>query len=524
MSLHRRTLLGAALLAPAIRPAHAQARVLRYVPQADLAILDPLMTTALVTRDHAHLVFDMLYAVDEHNVPHPQMVAGHVVEQDGLLWRLTLRDGLHFHDGEPVLARDVVASINRWLRRDFFGFDLLPRVEEISAAGDQDVHFRLKQPFPLLPFVLGKSSSHMPAIMPARLAATEATRAVPEMIGSGPFRFLAGERVSGSRNVYERFAGYVPRANGTTSFLAGPKVAHLDRVEWVTIPDAATAAGALQSGEVDWWSQPIPDLLPTLQRNPALRTEVLDPAGYLAALRFNQLHPPFDNPAVRRALLPAVNQADAMTAAAGTDHRFWRDGIGYMTPGPMANDVGMAALTGPRDLAAARAALRASGYNGERVVVVGPTDYASINAITQVSADVLRQVGFNVDYQAVDWGTQVQRWNSQQPLDKGGWSAVCITTSALTAMDPAENRLLRGIGRRGNYGWPESARMEALRDAFMAAGTEASRRDICARMQAAAFEEVPYIPLGVFFQPTSWRRNVTGQLKGFPVFWNLRKE
>ena len=323
MSLHRRTLgrrslLGAALLAPAIRPAQAQARLLRYVPQADLAILDPLMTTALVTRDHAHLVFDMLYAVDEHNQPHPQMVAGHVVEADGLLWRLTLRDGLRFHDGEPVLARDVVASINRWLKRDFFGFDLQPRIEEISAAGDKEVRFRLKQPFPLLPFVLGKSSSHMPAIMPARLAATEATRPVPEMIGSGPFRFMAGERVSGSRNVYERFAGYVPRGDGTPSFLAGPKHAHLDRVEWVTIPDAATAAGALQSGEVDWWSQPIPDLLPTLQRNPALRTEVLDPAGYLAALRFNQLHPPFDNPAVRRAVLPAVNQADAMTAAAGT--------------------------------------------------------------------------------------------------------------------------------------------------------------------------------------------------------------
>lgn len=106
-------LAAATIAAPRIGMAQS-ARVLKFVPQADLALLDPVQSTGLVIRHHGMLVFDTLYGVDEQLRPHPQMAEGHAVENDGLLWRITLREGLRFHDGEPVLARDCVASIKRW--------------------------------------------------------------------------------------------------------------------------------------------------------------------------------------------------------------------------------------------------------------------------------------------------------------------------------------------------------------------------------------------------------------------------
>ena len=516
-------LAGAGLAMPSIGRAAGANRVLRFVPQADLALLDPIVTTAFVTRNHGFMVFDTLYGVDDAYVARPQMVAGHVVEQDGLLWRLTLREGLRFHDGEPVRGRDVVASIARWGARDLYGFDLMAAIAEMTAPSDDAVRIRLKRPFPTLPDVLGKANTNMPCIMPERLARLDAFRPVPEVIGSGPFKFLAAERVPGARNVYERFAGYVPREGGTPSFLAGPKVAHLERVEWRTIPDAATAAAALQTGEIDWWEQPIPDLVGPLSRNRDLRTQVQDEAGFLALMRVNHLRPPFDNPVLRRALLMGLSQADVMTAVAGDDRTMWRDGIGYMTPGPMANDAGMSRLSSTPDIAKAREAVRASGYRGERVVFMAPTDFASINAMSEVTADMFRRIGLNVDYQAVDWGTMAQRWVSTQPVEAGGWSAMCTFTTAISTINPADNKFLRGVGTKGIYGWPTSAALEAMRDEYLSTPDMAKRKLICTGMQEQAFEEVPYLPLGIFFQPTAWRSDVTGLLKGFPLFYNVRK-
>ncbi|WP_267361442.1 MULTISPECIES: ABC transporter substrate-binding protein [unclassified Methylobacterium] len=516
-------LAGASLAMPAVARAAGKDRVLRFVPQADLALLDPIVTPAFVTRNHGFMVFDTLYGVDDAYVARPQMVAGHVVEQDGLLWRLTLRNGLRFHDGEPVRARDVVASLKRWGARDLYGFDLMAAIDEMTAPSDAEVRIRLRHLFPTLPDVLGKANTNMPCIMPERLAKLDPFKPIPEVIGSGPFKFLAAERVPGARNVYERFAEYVPREGGPPSFLSGPKVAHLDRVEWRTIPDAATAAAALQTGEIDWWEQPIPDLVASLARDRDLRTEVQDEAGFLGLMRVNHLQPPFDNPALRRALLMGLSQADVMTAVAGDDPKMWRDGIGYMTPGSMANDAGMERLSSMPDLAKAKAAVQASGYRGERVVFIAPTDFPSINAMSEVTADMFRRIGLNVDYQAMDWGTMVQRWSSTQPVSAGGWSALCVFTTAVCTITPADNKFIRGIGSKGIYGWPTSTALEAMRDEYLATSDPDVRLAICRRLQEQAFEDVPYLPLGVYFQPTARRSTVTGLLKGFPLFYNVRK-
>ena len=258
--------------------------------------------------------------------------------------------------------------MTRWGKRDAFGQALLAATNEIAAPDDRTMVFRLKRPFPLLPDALGKVGVSMCPIMPERLAKTDAFTQVTEMVGSGPYRFVANERVPGAKAVYERFAGYQPRGEAP-ALTSGGKVATFDRVEWVPIPDAATALGALQNGEVDWWEQPTFDLLPAMQGDNKLTVEVLDPSGNVSMLRMNQLHPPFDRPEIRRALLGAVNQADYMTAVAGTDPQWWTAGVGYFPPSsPLQSDAGMAALTGPRDVNKVKAAVRAAGYHGEPVV------------------------------------------------------------------------------------------------------------------------------------------------------------
>ena len=521
--MKRRQLLGAVtagaamLAAPAVRS--QPARVIKFVAQADLAVLDPIWTTATVTRNHAYLVFDTLYGTDAEFRIQPQMLAGHVSENDGRLWRLTLREGLRFHDGEPVRAPDVVASLQRWGKRDAFGSSLMAATDEISAASDRVVVFRLKKPFALLPDALGKSGVNMPAIMPERLARTDAMTRVNEMVGSGPYRFLADQWRQGAFAAYQRFEGYVPRPEGVASFTAGPKRAWFDRVEWHSIPDAATAANALMAGEIDWWERASADLLPMLKRNGRVVTRILEPTGALQFLRFNQLLPPFDNPAIRRAILGAVSQTDCMLAAAGEDRAMWNDRCGAFTPGtPLASEAGLEVLTGPRDLDKVRRDLTAAGYKGERVVVLGVTDVPEIAAICQVVGDMLRRIGLNIDYQSMDWGTAIQRRNSTVPTDKGGWN---VHTSGFAGVDmasPAANLAMRGNGAQAWAGWPTSPRLEALRDAWFDAPDLTAQKRICDAIQMQVWQDVPYIPLGLIRRATAYRSDLRDMPEGGVLF------
>lgn len=516
------TIAAATLAAPNLSRAQAN-RVLRFIPQSDVTVLDPIWTSVYVTRNHGYLVFDTLYGQDESFRVQPQMVAGSTTDQGGQLWRLKLRPGLMFHDGTPVLARDCVASIRRWGRRDAFGQTLMGLTDELSAPDDGTIQFRLKAPFPLLPEALGKVGFNMLPMMPERLANTDPFKQVTEMVGSGPFRFLADERIVGARAVYAKFDKYRPREDGIASCTAGPKIAHFDRVEWNVIPDVATAAAAMQRGEADWWEQPSFDLMPKMNADQNLVSTVVEVTGNIGIMRFNQLFPPLDNPAIRRALLPALNQADFMQAIAGDTPGVWRSDVGFFGPGmAMASDAELSQITGPRDLAKAQQAVKNAGYAGEPVVVLTPSDYPRINALALVAADMLRKCGLNVDLQEMDWGTVIQRRASKAPPQQGGWSIFFTTLTGNDMSNPATNLALRGNGASAWFGWPKAPRMEALRDDWLGAADLASQKRIAADIQAQAFVDVPFLPLGEFFQPTVYRRTLEGMLKGMPLFWNLR--
>jgi peptide/nickel transport system substrate-binding protein len=280
--------------------------------------------------------------------------------------------------------------------------------------------------------------------LPERLALTDPDKQIPEVIGSGPFRFNAKERVPGLLVVYEKFEAYVPRPDGPATFTAGPKVVHFDRVEWHVVPDKATAANALMNGEVEWWQNPDDDLLNMLRNTGKFTIEVLDPAGGIAILRFNQLYPPFDNAAVRRALLGTIDQEEYMLAASGEDRSLFKTGVSVFSPGtPMDSKIGLEAISGKPDFARVKRALAEAGYKGEGVVILGASDYPQTNALALVGADALGKAGMTVDFQAEDWGTTVQRRASRQPPAKGGWNIFPTTMNGPNTFDPAVHRYSR---------------------------------------------------------------------------------
>ncbi len=527
MTMKRRDVMtaGAAAAATAglARPSLAQgARVLRFVPQANLANPDPIWTTATVAYIHGYMIWDTLFGLDEKLTPQPQMAAGYEESADGLTFTITLRDGVKFTDGEPVRAADAVQSIKRWAQRNPMGGTLMSRTNELVALDDKRLQFRMKKRFPITAYVLGGEGCF---IMPERIAKTDGFTMVTEYVGSGPYKFLRDEWVSGASAAYARNDGYVPRQEAP-SMWAGGKVANFDRVEWKIMPDAATASAALQRGEIDWWENPLADLIPSLRKDKAIKTEVLDPLGALGVVRFNHLHVPFNNVKLRQALLHGIDQQEILDACYGDlAGELGKTGAGYFTMGsPYANDVGIEVLTKKRDMALTRKLVAESGYKGEEVLLMSPTDQPILFATCQVVADFLKKAGLNVRYEVMDWGTLVARRAKKEPASAGGWSIFCTTWAGLSTANPGSSQILRGTGEQSWFGWPTMPKMEELRDAWFDAPSLDAQKAITRDMQKLAFEEVPVLPTGMFFTPTAYRANLTGIVRsGVALMWGIKR-
>src|SRR5258708_5742448 len=509
------------LATPAISQ-RAAARALRLVPHADLSNFDPIWSTAYIARNAGVLVWDMLYGMDAKLQVQRQMVDAEAVSPAGLRSPCRVRPGLKFHDGEPVLARDVVAAINRWGAREPMGQMIKAIENELTAFDDRTFRWSLKKPYPKMLLALGKISAPCCFVMPARIAATDPFRQVSEYIGSGPMRFVKNEWVPGARAAFEKFSDYVPRQE-PASWLAGGKRMLLDRIEWIVISDPATAAAALQNGEVDWLELLLPDLVPTLRRNRNVTVEIQDPLGSIGMLFFNHLHPPFDDVRARRAILMAISQEDYMRAYVGDD-KMWRPLPGYFTPGtPLYNEEGGEILKGPRKLDAAKRLLAESNYAGQPVVSMAAQDQANHKGWGDVTADLLTRLGIKVDYAAVDFGTVVARRAQKSPPAQGGWHVYHTSVFGVDCVDPT-SKLLRANGDKAMFGWPTIPQGEAEIAAWYDAKALDEEKAIARRLNKAALDNVVYAPLGWYMRHFAWRTNVTGIVKApLPFFWGVSK-
>jgi len=528
MVLRRRRVVQTALFAPGVltrltRAARAQEarKVIRSVPIGDLRVLDPIWTTAYITRNHGYLVFDTLFALDAGNRPQPQMVGGHEVSGDGLTWTFALRPGLTWHDGTPVRAADCVASIRRWSAKDGMGRALAAVTGSLDAADERTFRLRLKRPVGFVLDALGKIDSNVPFMMPERLARTDPNTQVTEVVGSGPFRFVREEWVPGVRVVYEKFARYVPREE-PPSQAAGGKVAKVDRVESLYTPDAATQASGLLTGEFDLLESPAPDLVERLQRSRDVVVAPNDPLGYQLFMVINHLHPPFDRVEARRALLMAVRQSDFMAATAG-ERTPWRE-CAAMFGCAAPDDPQMQALGWPaHDPARGAEMLRAAGYDGRPIVVLDPADNATLHPGALLAADALRKIGATVDLQAMDWSALVQRRAKKDPPAQGGWN-IFVTNATLTGI---ANPLLNTFARNCEdawFGWPCDRRVPQLIEAWTYETDPAQRQQILKRLEQVHIENVTLVPLGQYRSVIAYRRSLRGLLPGPALFyWNVEK-
>jgi peptide/nickel transport system substrate-binding protein len=501
----------------------ADAKTLRFIAQSDLRVLDPIWTTAYITRNHGYMVFDTLFAIDSKFKPQPQMVGKFEVSANNLDYTFTLRDGLKFHDGQPVRGADCAASIKRWMARDALGQTLATAIADMKGGDDNNFTIHLREPFPLLIDGLAKVSSLAPFIMPERLAKTDPFQQVTEMVGSGPFKFVKEEFEPGNKVVYVKNPDYVPRSE-PPDWASGGKVVKVDRVEWLVVPDAATKTAALQSGEDDWWENPPADLWPVLATNPDIALTSADAIRAMGCLRFNWLYPPFDNIKMRQAVLMVASQPDFMTAFVG-DQKNWDVCASFFTcGGPMASKAGSEAMTGKRDYDKAKQLVKEAGYNGEKIVVLDAVDQPLIHAEALVTADILKQIGLNVEYVASDWGTVVTRRASKKPPAEGGWNMFETGWVGSDLIDPSTNVMLRANGGDAWFGWPKDDQLEQLRTQWLKAKDLEERQEIAAKIQQRAFEVVPYVPTGQYEAKTAFRKNIKGFTSAPALFmWNIEK-
>jgi peptide/nickel transport system substrate-binding protein len=494
------------------------------VMHSDLRIIDPLFTTAYITRDHGYMVYDTLLATAIDFKIAPQM-ADWKVSGDKLTYTFTLRDGLRWHDGAPVTAEDCVASLKRWAKNDGMGQKLMEFTASIKATDEKTITLTLKEQYGLVLESIGKPSSYVPFMMPKRLAETPADQQIKEQIGSGPFKFLQSEFRPGVRAVYVKNTDYVPRQE-PPSGTAGGKAVKVDRVEWVAMPDAQTAVNALQSGEIDYMEIPPYDLLPTLEANQDIKVQILNKFGSQTLGRMNFLYPPFDNVEVRRAAFMAMNQKDVLDALVGDPKYYDICGAIFICGTPIATEDGSEPLVKGNGMSEARRLLAKSGYNGTPVVLLAATDVTTLKAQPIVAAQLLRKAGFKVDVQTSDWQTIVTRRAVQKPPGEGGWSMFFTNIIASDLMNPIGSNLIIAKGRNGSwFGWPDDPKLEALRDAFARSSSAEEQKRIAAEIQKEVFDQVIYIPLGQFQMTAAWRKSLSGVLEG-PVptlFWNMDK-
>ncbi|MCO6385970.1 ABC transporter substrate-binding protein [Aliihoeflea sp. 40Bstr573] len=523
----RSIMLAAALAAStAIVPAGAalaqDAETITAVMHSGLRVLDPIITTAHITRNHGYMIYDVLIAVNENFEVQPQM-ADYEVSEDGLTYTFTLRDGLMFHDGEPVTAADAVASLKRWGERDSGGQLIFDVTESLEATDDKTITWSLSEPFAPLLDIVAKQSAVPPFIMPARVAETSADEAITDYTGSGPFTFVEEEFEPGVSVTYEKFADYVPREE-PANWMAGGKVVNVDRVVWMTMPDAQTAINALVSGEIDYLEQTQIDLLPILEASPDVVVEVRDPLGYQTMGRMNFKHPPFDDEKIRQAALMAMGQESVLATLIGNPEYYSICGAIFGCGTPLASETGSETLKAGGDPEAARALLEEAGYDNTPVVLMQPTDVTTLTAQPVVAAQQLREAGFNVDMQAMDWQTLVTRRASQAAPADGGWNIFFTNWMVPEISSPLINPMVNGRGDDAWFGWPEDPELEALRDEFIAASDAEARAEVAERIQAHVIETVNYVPLGQYLTVQARRANIVDMIPSpVPVFWQIDK-
>ncbi|MBM3532716.1 MAG: ABC transporter substrate-binding protein [Alphaproteobacteria bacterium] len=521
------TTAGALAAAFALPSTVAGQVTLNVVAEAEMRSLDPIWTTAGVSYAHGALVYDMLYGEDEKGAPHPQMVESHSVSPDGLTWTFKLRSGLKWSDGTPVTAKDIVPSIKRWAVRMAVGGTMMARVGDMKIVDDSSWQIVFKEKFGPVANVLANSGTPL-FIMREKDANTDPFQQVTESVGSGPFIFNKDAWQPGAKWTYRKNPAYVGRSEPPVGH-AGNKTAKVDVIEYTYLPDTAVAAQALIRGEMDLIQFPPNDLTPLLRRSPNVKVEITNKLGRLAILRPNHLVPPMDNPKIRHAMLYAIDQTQHLDTVVGVKEQQIVCWTALACRTPLETKTGLGDFANPTaNKEKARALLRESGYKNEPLVLMNPTDQPQITIFVQLANQQLKEAGFNVDMQNMDWATLVSRRSvKDNPSgNRAGWHIFITTSTVPFQGEPLANSALNTMCDGKNwFGWPCDEELNKIRLEFITAASPEQRLEIAGRLNKRFYEIVPYINLGQYLSPSAYRSNISGIIDiGYHVLWAVEKK
>jgi peptide/nickel transport system substrate-binding protein len=522
IGLRKIAALAAVIWAALALPATAQT-TLRMVPHADIKILDPVWTTALITRNFGYMVWDVLFAKDADLKIQPMMADHYTVSDDKLTYTIVLRDGLVWSDGTPITAEDCVASIKRWAARDTYGQLMMRDTAEIKAVDNKTFAIVLARPFGFVIDALAKVSSNVPFMMPKRIAATDPQKQITEFIGSGPFIFKQDEWKPGEKIVYVRNPRYQPRAE-PPSMLAGAKIAKVDRVEWLAIPDPNTAMNALLAGEIDLIEAPPPDLFPIFKADKNVEIYGWNQAGSQIVMRLNWLHPPFNNVKIRQAAMYAIAQEPIMQAQVGDPAIYKLCNAPFICGTRFGKEYGDLLIK--PDIEKAKALLKEGGYDDTPVLMMHQTDLASSNNVQPVVKQQLEKAGFKVDMVDMDWQSVVARRARREPPKEGGWNIFFTTNITLDSDNPGPHSYAAANCDKAWFGWPCDPEMEKLRDTFIHEPDPAKQKVLGEQIADRVYSEVMFVPVGQYKAFGAYRKDrVDGWLPGpVPVMWNVSKK
>ena len=447
----------AAIASVALHGSHAPAlaeekTVIRSIPIGNLRVLDPIWTTAYITRNHAYMVWDTLFALDADNKPQPQMVDTWEVSPDKLTYSFKLREGLKWHHGPPVTAKDCVASIRRWAAKDGMGRTLLDFATSLEATDDKSFTLVLKQPVGFVIEALAKIDSNVPFMMPERLARTDPNEQIKEVIGSGPFRFVASEWVPGSKVIYEKFNDYVPRkesaepGGGRQGRQVRPRGIGLhagrgsrhggdskrrdrsarNRRRRISSPSSRrtrtlSSSRTIRSATACSWCSTISIRLST-KRRCARRC-------FGASSRRISWRPSWVTPSVTKAAQPFSVAEIRTKSSAGAEP--------LMYP----------------NVAKAKKMIADAGAAGARILLLDPADNSTLHPAALMGAQALRAIGFDVNVQAMDWSTVTQRRASKAKPADGGWNVFITNTTVTGISNPLVHNFVKNC-EQAWYGWP----------------------------------------------------------------------
>jgi peptide/nickel transport system substrate-binding protein len=467
--------------------------------------LDAHATTAVITREIGINMFEGLYALDAKFQPVPLLAESQEVLDGARRYVIKLRGDVKFHNGKPLTSADVVASLQRWGKVASTGKAVFKSVEAVEAKGPGSVEIRLKEPSGSLLTVLAQVDSAA-VIYPKEVVDASGEGALKEIIGTGPFKFV--EHRPDRHIRLARFDGYASRAE-PRNYLAGQRVAYLDELHFMPVPDYATRQAGMVTGEYGYIQQIKPDQYDRIKSSPGVEPVVVKPYGWVTIVLNNKQGLMTDR-RVRQAIQAALDVEPMMLAGLG--HKdFYRLDPGLFFPESAWHSKVGAAVYNQRDKDKARRLLKEAGYQGQPVRWLVTTEYEHHYKPALIAKSQLEEVGLKVDLQVSDWATVVQRRAKPELWDAFSTAFVFVpepSTSAQVLCDWP--------------GWWCSADKDGLLAAMARELDPKKRYAMWERVQTAFYADAARIKIGDYFRLDARRKDVQGYEPGpYMHFWNV---